>query len=112
MANTDFYQRLTGDYIIEWCTNNNQLDWLEEISSSSVVRKVYPKYIDANGLEREDKTKEPTEIEEPISFIEIKLAFVRKFFPDEAPKQTNPAKKLSFLEKVKAAKTKSNGAAE
>lgn len=106
MAN-EFYKSLTGDKIIEWCEAHNELDWLEEIYSSTVVRKVYPTKIDANGNEVPDKTQEPTEIEEPISFIEVKLAFVRKFFPEEAPKKSAKST-MSFGDKIKAAKKRAN----
>ena len=90
--------------IINWCKENNQVAWLKETASKQVEYKVYPKVkvakVDANGnavLSKKgkpmytttvDKTATPVIEMRPISFIQIKMAFVEKFMPEIAPKKS------------------------
>lgn len=60
------YKDMKIEDIIQWCQANKQVDWLKEVAA-----KVYKT---EDGKERR------------ISFIELKLEFVKKFMPDIAPK--------------------------
>lgn len=59
------YQTMKIEDIIEWCKANNQVAWLKETAGKT--------YSTENGERR-------------ISFIELKLEFVKKFMPELAPK--------------------------
>lgn len=61
------YKDMKIEDIIAWCQENNQVEWLKEVAS-----KTFP-------TEEEGKVRK-------ISFIELKLEFVRKFMPEIAPK--------------------------
>ena len=60
------YKDMKIEDIIAWCQENNQVEWLKQAASKT--------YTTENGKERR------------ISFIELKLEFVRKFMADIAPK--------------------------
>lgn len=60
------YKDMKIEDIIEWCQKNKEVDWLKE-----TAEKLY-------------KTKDGKE--RRISFIELKLEFVKKFMPEIAPK--------------------------
>lgn len=66
------YQDIQLADIINWCKANNQVAWLKEIAE-----KEYPV-----------KDKETGEVvgTRKITYIELKLAFVREFMPTFAPK--------------------------
>lgn len=85
MANEELkfeeYKSIKGIDVFEWCKENNQMDWLDEIANSTIY--VYPK-VEKNGKLVEDRTQEPTE-ERDITFIEIKKAFCEKFMPELLP---------------------------
>lgn len=59
------YKDMTIEDIIDWCTKNGQVDWLKDAATKTFVK---------DGKERR------------ISFIELKLEFVKKFMPSIAPK--------------------------
>ena len=73
------YQHMKIEHIIEWCKANNQVEWLKETAS-----KTYP----------------TEKGERKISFIELKIQFVKKFMPEIAPKAQN--KKPSMYELIDA----------
>ena len=73
------YQTMKIEDIIEWCKANNQVEWLKETAS---------------------KTYSTEKGERRISFIELKIEFVKKFMPEIAPKAQN--KKPSMYELIKA----------
>lgn len=77
--------------IISWCQANNEVAWLKETAAQKVPCKVYPK---VNG--KADKTQEPTVEMRPITFIQLKMAFVKKFMPEIAPKAKAQDKKTMF----------------
>lgn len=83
------YQHLKIEHVIEWCKANNEVAWLKGIASQKVEYKVYPRvaYLDENGKKRfkTDKTAEPKVEMRPISYIQIKIAFVEKFMPNLKP---------------------------
>ncbi len=65
------YQEIQLTDIIDWCKANNQVEWLKK-----AVEKEYPA-----------KNKETGEVigTRKITFIELKLEFVREFMPTFAP---------------------------
>ena len=60
------YKDMKIEDIIAWCTKNDAVDWLKEVAAKTYETK--------DGKERR------------ISFIELKLEFVKKFMPELAPK--------------------------
>ena len=74
------YKDMTIEDIIQWCKDNKQVDWLKEAAAKT--------YKTEDGKERR------------ISFIELKLEFVKKFMPEIAPKAQ--AKKPSMYDLIKA----------
>ena len=60
------YKDMKIEDIIDWCKANSQVEWLKETASKTFSTE--------DGKERR------------ISFIELKLEFVKKFMPDIAPK--------------------------
>ena len=78
-------KEITLDYIISYCEDNKEVDWLVEVSETPVKPN-------KNGVIRK------------ISFIEIRNAFVCKFFPDLAPKAA--PKKPTMYERIAALKNK------
>lgn len=93
------YQDMSIEDIIEWCKANNQVAWLKETASQKVEYKVYPRVKDEKGKWHSDKTATPTIEMRPISFIQIKIAFVNKFMPEIAPKAQ---KKESMYDRIMA----------
>lgn len=93
------YQDMSIDDIIQWCKDNNQVAWLKATASKKVEYKVYPKVKDANGKWHSDKSATPTVEMRPISFIQIKIAFVNEFMPEIAPKAQ---KKESMYDRIMA----------
>lgn len=64
--------------IIKYCQEHNEVAWLKEIAATKVPYKVYPR-IKVEGKWTTDKTAEPKVVMRPISFIQIKTAFLEKF---------------------------------
>ena len=60
------YKDMRIEDIIAWCQENKEVDWLKEAAAKT--------YKTEDGKERR------------ISFIELKLEFVKKFMPSIAPK--------------------------
>lgn len=60
------YKDMTIEDIIQWCQEHKQVAWLKEAASKTFSTE--------DGKERR------------ISFIELKLAFVKEFMPELAPK--------------------------
>lgn len=60
------YKDMKIEDIIAWCKKNGEVEWLKEIAAKT--------YETEDGKERR------------ISFIELKLEFVKKFMPEIAPK--------------------------
>lgn len=106
------YEDITLEYIEKWCVENNQIDWLIEISGTKTIQKRHTGRIqkrDVNGnavLNKNgkpvwivDKNSPTIEVEIAITFIEIKKAFCEKFMPELAPKAKE--NKLSLHERLK-----------
>lgn len=83
------YEEITIQDIIKWCKENNQVEWLKEKAQEKVECLVYPRKPAINDEGKKvsvaDKSKEPTTQMRPITFVQIKLAFVEKFMPEIAP---------------------------
>lgn len=82
------YKNMSIEDIIAWCQANNQVAWLKETAAKKVEYKVYPRVKNEEGKLVVDKSAEPKIEMRPISFIQIKIAFVEKFMPEIAPKKT------------------------
>lgn len=82
------YKEIKIEHIIEWCKENNEVAWLKEQSS-----KTFP-LLDDCGQPILDKKGNPKS--RKISFIEIKLAFARKYFAEIAPKKTENKKPTMY----------------
>lgn len=85
------FMKMTIEDIIKWCQDNKKVDWLKAKAQEMVDYKVYPrvKVALADGTEvlKADKKQKPTIEKRPISFIQIKMAFVEEFMPEIAPKK-------------------------
>ena len=99
MGNTEKkvnYKHLDIDYIINWCKENNEVEWLKEIAKSEVEVKVYPKKkvtrVNEDGETYKtriaDKTQPYTTEKKRITFIQLKRAFCEKFMPEILPEKT------------------------
>lgn len=83
------FQSMTIDDIIKWCQENNEVAWLKAKAAEKVKCTVYPrkKVINEKGkkVSVADKEATPKVQSRPISFVQIKMAFVEKFMPEIAP---------------------------
>lgn len=66
---------VTFEYIVEYCKENSEVDWLKETMSQPVAP-------DKRGRERRK------------SFIELRKEFTLKFMPEIAPKPAAPKKTM------------------
>lgn len=84
------YETMTIEEIINWCKENNQVEWLKAKATETVPYKVYPR-VKVTGEDGKvkmvaDKSAAPKVEKRAISFIQIKRDFVEKFMPEIAPK--------------------------
>ena len=92
------YQTMKLEDILNWCDEHNQLDWLEEMADKKTTVERYSKRVkvtnaDGKVVSVADKTSEKVTQEIGISFVELKIAFVKKFMPEIAPKKKSNSKK-------------------
>lgn len=92
------HKDMTIDDIIAYCQEHGEIKWLKEQAAKKTERKVYPRVKGADGKKHVDKTQEPKIEYQPISFVEIKAAFMDKFAPDERVGDKN--KKPTFHDKI------------
>jgi hypothetical protein len=101
------YKDMTIEDIISWCKKHGEIEWLKAKAAEKVEYKVYPKvrepHLDEMGNLQytkkgkvkmhyvADKTKEPVIEMRPISFVQIKEAFIEKFMPEIKPKAKEKA---------------------
>ena len=94
MAEVKSYMDWELEDIIKWCQENNQVAWLKAKASEKVERTVYPKVpsVSKNGKKswKQDRTQEPTIEYVPISFVELKSAFLEHFELKEPAKSKKP----------------------
>jgi hypothetical protein len=95
------YQSMNINDIINWCKENNQVDWLKATMETKVPYKQYPRKkvikLDENGnvvvnakgkvqfTTVADKSKAPKTVMRKPNFMHIKNAFVEKFMADLKP---------------------------
>ncbi len=95
------FKNLKQADIEKWCLDNNQMDWLVSLVNTPVKVKVYPKVasVSKNGKKswKADKTQPYTLEERDIPFVEIKAAFLRKFFPEQISAKED---KETFKERI------------
>ena len=110
------YKDMAIEDIIAWCKENNEVEWLKETVAKKVPCKVHPRVkvakLDANGnpvLNKKgkpmmksvsNKDAKPVVEMRPISFIQIKIAFVEKFMPSLKP--VKKPKKASMYDVISA----------
>ncbi len=94
------YLTMSIEDIIEWCQENNQVEWLKKTAAKEVWYEVYPRVKNADGKSVADKTQKPTRKKRKISFVQIKSLFVEKFMPEIKP--TKKEKKLNMFDKINA----------
>lgn len=82
-------KNLTIDDIIAYCQEHNEVAWLKEIAAKKVEYKIYPR-IKVDGKSVADKTQEPKIEMRPVSFVQIKTAFLEKFGLKEPAKPKAP----------------------
>lgn len=91
------------EHIITYCKEHDAVAWLKEVAAQKVEYKVYPRVkvpkVDENGnpiLDKKgkpatrstvDKNAEPKIEMRPISFVQIKAAFLDKFGLAETKKE-------------------------
>ena len=106
------------DDIINWCKENNQLDWLLTESQKTYTVKRYTKRVkklNADGTEAlnkvgnpiwiADKSSKQKEEKQVITFVQLKYNFCEKFMPEKLPK-TKKEKEPTMFDKIKAAANK------
>ena len=84
------YKNLDIHGIIAYCQEHNEVEWLKATAAKKVPYKVYPR-IKVDGKAVADKTQEPTIEYRPISFVQLKVAFLEHF------KLATPAKKKETM---------------
>lgn len=77
------------EHIIKYCQEHGEVAWLKEIAAKKVEYKVYPR-VKVDGKYTVDKSQEPKIEMRPISFIQIKTAFLEKFGLKEPAKAKEP----------------------
>lgn len=90
------YMTMSINDIIDWCKEHGELEWLKKTAERKVNYKVYPKVVGADGKKHSDKTAKPTITKRNISFIQIKIAFCKKFMPELLPKPKKANKKSMY----------------
>lgn len=94
------YKDMTIEDIIQWCKDNKQVEWLKKTAAKQVEYKVYPRFKGEDGKMHTDKKAEPKIEMRNISFIQLKLEFVKEFMPEIAPKAQD--KKPTMYDLIKA----------
>jgi hypothetical protein len=93
-------RKIDVNYMIHWCKENGKVDWLKGASQRIVEHKIYPQIKnEETGRMVADKTAAPEYVNEPISFIELKQAFITECL-GVAPK--GKEKKPTFYDKIAA----------
>ena len=101
MAKTNYKDWEMPD-IIEWCKENNQVEWLKKTVATKVKKPIYPKIEHTTKTGKKtmvyDKKAKPIGYQEVrISFVEIKSAFIDKFFPEQ---KAQKEEKVTFYDIV------------
>lgn len=83
--------------IIQWCKDNNKVEWLKAVRAEKKQVKVYPKIPNAQGKLVEDRSAEPRLVSKPMDFLTIKRRLMAEFFASE-----KKSKKSTFLDEIDA----------
>lgn len=86
------FKDIKFDFIKEYCVAENQVAWLKEIASKRFPVKKDGKPVIENG---EVVTRK-------ITFVELKLEFVRKFFEESAPQKMDKNPKIDMFTQIDA----------
>lgn len=84
MAMPDKLVQIKLEHIMDWCADNNALDWLEAKASETVVK---------DGVEK------------PITYVEVRKAWAQKYRPDLLQKKSKK-KSPTMLDRIKKYKAK------
>ena len=102
MAKTEYIGVITNkskkEDIIQWCKDNDKVEWLKAVRAEKKQVKVYPKIPNAQGKLVEDKSAEPRNVMRPMDFLTIKRRLMAEFFPSGEKK----SKKKTFLDEIDA----------
>lgn len=98
MAKLDFKSMNLQD-IINWCKENNQVEWLKAKAQETVVVERYTGRVATTNAKGKtvfvaDKNSQKVKERKPITFIQIKTDFVNKFMPEIAPKKKAKEKNM------------------
>ena len=86
------YKNITFEDILAYCQENNEVEWLKKYAATpiAVLDEEKNPVLDEDG---NPKTR-------PITFIDLKLAFVDKYMKEIAPKRE--PKKPSMFDRIKS----------
>lgn len=102
MAKTEYIGVITNKStkadIIQWCKDNDKVDWLKAIRAEKIEAKVYPRVANAEGKLVADKSATPRIVIKDMDFLTIKRRLMAEFFPTGAKK----SKKKTFLDEIDA----------
>lgn len=102
MAKVEYVGTITNkskkDEIIQWCKDNNKVEWLKAVRAEKKIVKVYPKVPNAQGKLVEDKSAEPRTVEKEMDFLTIKRRLMAEFFQVGGKKKKAP----TFLDEIDA----------
>lgn len=87
----------TKEDIIQWCKDNDKVEWLKNIRAEKKTAKVYPKVVNAEGKLVADKSAAPTIVEKDMDYLTIKRRLMSEFFST-----TKKSKKKTFLDEIDA----------
>lgn len=99
------FKKMSFEDIVNWCKENNQIEWLKAELDKKEQIKVYPrkKIVNSEGkkVSVADKTQEPVVKSVDLTFVTLKYDFCSKFMPEIMPekKEKKPTmkKKLALL---------------
>lgn len=98
------YQTMKIEDIINWCKENNEVEWLKATAAKEFECKVYPRVKvvndEGNIVSKVDKNQPYTIEKRRITFIQLKQEFVAKFMPEIAPK--TKSKKATMFDLIAA----------
>lgn len=77
-------KEITKDFIRAYCKESEERKaWYNAEITKTYACAVFPKGADGKA----DRTQQPTTEMRPITFIQLKQAFIAKYFPELAPKK-------------------------
>ena len=101
----DTLKNIKIEDIMQWCRENNQVEWLKELATTEIEQNIYPEitYFNKDGVmkTKQDKKQAPigTKLVQ-IPFVNIKYEWVKKFFPELAIGQKKKSTKKTMWEMI------------